>query len=156
MPSRRADVEMSPDEIRDYLRSHFRLTIVSNGLGGYPHPMPMNYAIDGEDRIVMTTFKKSQKVANLRRDPRATLLVETGVAYNELKSVIAYANAEIVEEPEIIFEVIQMLSKNPAGQPAENPEVIAQMRATLPKRVILRFQPARYLSWDHSKLKGRY
>src|ERR1700730_12470632 len=81
MPSRRADVEMSPDEIRDYLRSHFRLTLVSNGLGGYPHPMPMNYAVDDDDRIVMTTFRKSQKVANLRRDPRATLLVETGVAY---------------------------------------------------------------------------
>jgi hypothetical protein len=69
--------------------------------------------------------------------------------------VIAYANAEIIEEPTLIVDVIKILSKT-LGQSPASTEIGAQMRASLSKRVILRFQPMRYLSWDHSKLQGRY
>jgi nitroimidazol reductase NimA-like FMN-containing flavoprotein (pyridoxamine 5'-phosphate oxidase superfamily) len=155
MPSRRTDVQMSPDEIRAYLKENTKLVIVTNGPRGFPHPMPMNYAVDEDGRILMTTFKKSQKVLNLRRDPRATLLVETGFAYNDLKSVVAYANAEIIEEPDLVFAALQMMSKITSG-PLQTSEIADQVRASVTKRVILRFKPSDYLSWDHSKLQGRY
>ena len=156
MPSRRNQVEMSPDETSSYLRSNSRTILVSNGLGGYPHPMPMNYAVDDYDRIIMTTFRKSQKVLNFRRDPRATLLVETGVDYEQLKSVVIYANTEIIDNPDTVFEVMQTLSETIASEMPRARDLTAQVRASLSKRVILRFKPERYLSWDHTKLAGHY
>jgi nitroimidazol reductase NimA-like FMN-containing flavoprotein (pyridoxamine 5'-phosphate oxidase superfamily) len=156
MPSRRADVEMSPDEIRAYLRANTKLILVSNGVGGFPHPMPMNYGMDDEDRIVMTTFRKSQKIVNFRRDPRATILVETGFIYSELKSVVAYAEAEIIDDIAAVGRTMELMSKTVTQHAPQTPELAQQIRAVHAKRVVLRFKPTRYLSWDHAKLKGRY
>ncbi len=147
---------MSPEEIRQYLKSNRLLILVSNGPGGFPHPMPMNYFVDDEDRILVTSFAKSQKVLNLRRDPRASLLVETGGSYTEYKSVIAYANAEIIDEPTKTAELFQMVARQMQQNVPAAPEVRAQAAASLSKRVMLRFHPTRYVSWDHSKLQGRY
>ncbi|MCE7798480.1 pyridoxamine 5'-phosphate oxidase family protein [Sphingobium sufflavum] len=99
MPSRREMIAMTPEEIRAYLLSQARMIVVSNGPGGFPHPMPMNYTLDDDDRILITTFAKSQKTRNLERDPRASLLVESGVVYEELRSVILYEQAEILSDP---------------------------------------------------------
>jgi nitroimidazol reductase NimA-like FMN-containing flavoprotein (pyridoxamine 5'-phosphate oxidase superfamily) len=85
MPARRDLIEMTPEEIRAYLLSQRRLIIVSNGPDGFPHPMPMNFIIDEQDRYLITTFRKSQKVKNFERDPKAALLVESGLAYDEMK-----------------------------------------------------------------------
>ena len=60
--SRREQIRMTQKEIESYLRSHCRITIISNGSNGYPHPMPMNFVINPDGSIEMTTYKKSQKV----------------------------------------------------------------------------------------------
>jgi nitroimidazol reductase NimA-like FMN-containing flavoprotein (pyridoxamine 5'-phosphate oxidase superfamily) len=106
MPSRRESIRMSPQEVLDYLKGHSRIILVTNGPDGLPHPVPMNYGIDDESRIIITSFRKSQKVRNLERDPRAALLVESGETYAELKSVIAYADAEIITDPEIVARLM--------------------------------------------------
>jgi nitroimidazol reductase NimA-like FMN-containing flavoprotein (pyridoxamine 5'-phosphate oxidase superfamily) len=86
MPSRRDNIRMSDEEIRAYLKDHSRIILVTNGPDGLPHPVPMNYGLDDQDRILITSFRKSQKVRNLERDPRASLLVESGETYADLKS----------------------------------------------------------------------
>ena len=111
MPSRRSNVEMSPDEIRRYLNDNVHIILVSNGPRGFPHPVPMNYIVDDKDRIIVTAFGKSQKVVNLRRDPHASLLVETGDAYHEYKSVVAYATSEIIEDPAAVADVFWRVSE---------------------------------------------
>jgi nitroimidazol reductase NimA-like FMN-containing flavoprotein (pyridoxamine 5'-phosphate oxidase superfamily) len=157
MPSRRDQIEMSSDEIRSYLRSQMRLILVSNGPDGYPHPMPMNFIIDDEDRYAIITFRKSQKVKNLTRDPRAALLVESGIAYGELKSVLAYAEAEIIDDVELVLDIMAGLAdKEMNAVSTFSPEVREQARQTAVKRVAIRFKPDRYITWDHSKLGGRY
>ena len=157
MPSRRDQIEMSPEEIRTYLRSQMRLILVSNGPDGYPHPMPMNFLVDDEDRYAIITFRKSQKVKNLMRDPRAALLVESGIAYAELKSVLAYAEAEIIDDIELVLDIMAGLAAKEMKAVSDfSPEVREQARATAAKRVVIRFKPDRYITWDHSKLGGRY
>lgn len=155
MPSRRDQIAMSPDEIRAYLRSQPRLIVVSNGPGGYPHPVPMNFAVDDLDRLLILTFRKSQKVKNLERDPRAALLVESGLTYQELKSVMIYASAEIIE-PGAEFEAAKAAFAGKVQTGALTSEVQAQASATMPKRVAVRFTPQRTISWDHAKLQGQY
>lgn len=158
MPSRRSEIEMSMDEIRNYLRQQERLILVSNGVNGFPHPMPMNFLFDDQDRYVVTTFRKSQKVRNIERDPRCALLVESGLDYSELKSVLAYAEAEIVDDPASTAEVMGALAEKEArrGGMQLSAEARVQAQASAPKRVIIRYKPDSYISWDHTKLGGRY
>jgi nitroimidazol reductase NimA-like FMN-containing flavoprotein (pyridoxamine 5'-phosphate oxidase superfamily) len=157
MPSRRDQIRMSPAEIRAYLLSQPRMIVVTNGLDGLPHPVPMNFALDDADRILITTFRKSQKVRNLERDPRAALLVESGHAYADIKSVIAYADAEIIDDPVRIRETVRGLRWTVGTSPiTPGSEMEGQIDESFAKRVIVRFTPFRYVSWDHAKLGGHY
>ena len=91
--SRRSQITMTDEEIGSYLRSARTMTLVSNGKGGFPHPMPMWFAIDDDNNISMTTFRKSQKINNLRRDPKVALLVESGDAYEGLLALESWERA---------------------------------------------------------------
>lgn len=156
MPSRRDLIRMTPEEVRAYLSSQRRIILVTNGPDGMPHPVPMNYGVDDEGRILITSFAKAQKVRNLERDPRATLLVESGETYAQLQSVIAYADAEIVTDPDAIaagmarINAAAQLSGSISGAMSE------QVRASIAKRVLLRFTAFRTVSWDHAKLGAFY
>ncbi len=156
MPSRRDTISMTPQELRTYLQEQTRIIIVTNGPDGMPHPVPMNYGIDGEGRVVITTFRKSQKVKNLERDPRATLLVESGEAYRELKSAILYCDAEIIGDPDEIARNMALVRADRAMSGSLSAEMSEQVRASLAKRVVLRLTPFRTVTWDHGKLGGFY
>lgn len=156
MPSRRETIRMTPDEIRAYLQGQRRIILVTNGPDGLPHPVPMNYGLDEQGRILITSFRKSQKVRNLERDPRAALLVESGKAYAELKSVIAFADAEIISEPDEVRKAMAQIQAADEMALSLSPEMEAQVRASIAKRVVLRFTPFRYVSWDHAKIGGLY
>ena len=156
MPSRRETIRMTDTEIRDYLQSRSRIILITNGPDGLPHPVPMNYGLDEEGRIIITSFRKSQKVRNLERDPRASLLVESGETYAELKSVIAYADAEIISDPEEIVRLMGAIRAEGELSASISGTMSDQVRSSIAKRVVLRFTPRRYVSWDHGKLAGYY
>lgn len=157
MPSRREIIQLNDDEIRDYLNASKTLVIVSNGRNGYPHPMPMWFCVDDQGNFYCTTFRKSQKVLNFQRDPRASLLVESGEEYAQLKSVLAYADCEVIDDYDTVCDVLVKI--NTKGRTVGDAEV-AQLRAavgkTAEKRVVLKFKPVEVISWDHAKLGGRY
>lgn len=155
MPSRRELIRMTEAEIADYLAEQGRIIVVTNGPGGMPHPVPMNYGLDDEGRVLITSFAKAQKVRNLERDPRATLLVESGERYQDLKSVIAYSDAEIIREPDKIASLMGRISADDDLAGSLTGEMSEQVRASIAKRVLIRFTPYRYVSWDHTKL-GKY
>ena len=68
--SRRDQIRMSEDEIRSFLAERKTLILTSNGPDGFPHPMPMWYVLEPDGAIRMTTYSRSQKVLNLRRDAK--------------------------------------------------------------------------------------
>jgi nitroimidazol reductase NimA-like FMN-containing flavoprotein (pyridoxamine 5'-phosphate oxidase superfamily) len=156
MPSRRALVRMSPEEERAYFASRSRVIVVTNGTGGMPHAVPMNYGLDPEGRIVITAFRKSQKIRNLERDPRATLLVESGETYPELRAVMAWCDAEIVTDPERVAALMGQVRAGAALAQSVTGGMSAQIRASLAKRAVVLFTPFRTVSWDHSKLGANY
>jgi PPOX class probable F420-dependent enzyme len=156
MPSRRALIAMSPEEERAYLASRSRVILVTNGADGMPHPVPMNYGLDPEGRIVITAFRKSQKIRNLERDPRATLLVESGDTYGELKAVMAWCDAEIVTDPDRVAELMRHVNAGPALAQSLTGAMSAQVRASLAKRAVVLFTPFRTTSWDHARLGAHY
>lgn len=157
MASRREQIQLTPEEIDAFLVEQKTVTIVSNGKDGYPHPMPMWFYADADGCVYCTTFRKSQKVLNLRRDSRAALLVESGEDYAELKSVLIYATAEIVDdESTVVDALVRIGTKGQAVSDADRKKLSDNLAPTAAKRVLLKFTPERYVSWDHAKLGGRY
>ena len=155
--SRRGLITMEDAEVDAFLRSNKTMILVSNGHNGHPHPMPMWFGIEDGGTIVMTTFRKSQKVNNIRNDPRVTLLVEAGLEYNELKSVMIYANAEVIDDLTETTNVMLGLAKGRGEvSDAQMEAARANMEKTATKRVVLRMTPTTVVSWDHSKLGGKY
>ena len=153
--SRRAGIRLSADEQRELIASE-RIVVVSTiGPRGWPHSMPLWYVPrDGE--VWIYTYAKSQKVRNLERDPRATLLIETGHEYGELRGVEIEAEAEIHRELGIVFELAKELTARYADGAQVDEAAADALRAQAQKRVAIRFQPRRVATWDHRKLGGRY
>lgn len=157
MPSRRNSIQLDDDELDSYLSTSHTLIIVSNGRGGYPHPMPMWFYADEARNCYCTTFAKSQKVLNWRRDPKATLLIESGIEYADLKGLVIYAQTEIIEDHETVVDtLVNINSKGRMLSDEQKARLRESVARTADKRVALKFHPQRFISWDHSKLGGRY
>ena len=158
--SRRDQITLSASERLELLAQQRVVTVSSNGPRGWPHSMPMWFTVREPERggeIWIWTYAKSQKVKNLERDPRATLLVEAGHEYLELRGVQIEAEAEIIRDPDRVLEFGMELALRYADGVEELGEDAADgMRAQAPKRVAIRFEPVRTASWDHRKLGGTY
>ena len=157
MPSRRTLIEMDDAQRKEYINNAQTLIIVSNGRNGFPHPMPMWFGVDDDESLLCTTFGKSQKVLNWRRDPKASLLIESGTQYSELQGVVIYAQTEVIDDPELVVDTL--LKINSRGRDLTDSQAVnlrKSVQGTAQKRVALRFVPERYITWDHHKLGGRY
>jgi PPOX class probable F420-dependent enzyme len=153
--SRRDQITLTKDEQRELLKSGRVVVVSSIGPRGWPHSMPLWYVLRGNE-IWIYTYAKSQKVKNLERDPRATLLVEAGHEYGELRGVQIEAEAEIHRDPELVYEVGKELTLRYSAGASLEAEAIQALRAQARKRVAVRFEPRRIASWDHRKLGGAY
>lgn len=151
--SHRDKIRMSDQEVHEFLVNARTIILVSNGKDGYPHPMPMWYAVDDDNTVHMTTFGKSQKVNNLSRDSRATLLVESGNQYQELRGVLLYCQAEIIEDIDTTIDTLFKISVARGDLKEEQKDAVRDALAKrAEKRVTLRFTPQKIVSWDHAKL----
>ena len=154
--SRRDQIKLTEDEQLELLDSERVAVATSNGPRGWPHSMPMWFTVRG-GVIWVWTYAKSQKVKNLERDPKATVLVETGVEYTELRGVMIESNAVIHRDPEVVFEFGKELTVRYAeGISSVEGDARAALEAQAPKRVAIRFAARRTATWDHRKLGGVY
>ncbi len=154
MPKRRDQVAMSEDEIWPFIESQKTVQFASIGRDGTPHLVPLWFGIvDGE--IVLETFTKSQKVKNLERDPRATLLFEDGETYEALKGVQIRARVELHQDVDTVHRLhVAVLLRN---TPELGEEVIRKASAAMaPKKTAIVVKPEKFITWDHSKLGGIY
>lgn len=154
MPNGRTAIELSEAEQEELLRHARILQVASINADGRPHLVPMWFEIDDDGLIVFTTYGTSQKVVNLERDPRVTVLAETGDAYNELRGVSIDGRAEVVRDPHVTTRALAIVGAKyndrprPAA-PAEAPEP----PPVAYKRVTIRIHPERVRTWDHRKLR---
>ena len=156
MPSRRDQITLSEAEQAELLDSERVVVVSSIGPRWWPHSMPLLFAVrDGE--IWVWTYAKSQKVRNLERDPRATVLVETGTEYVELRGIQIEGEAELVRDPDRVAEFgAELTIRYSDGIESVEGDAAAALRAQATKRVAIRFEPIRVATWDHRKLGGTY
>lgn len=144
---------MTAAEQAAFLDEQRTVICATNGTGGWPHLMPLWYVLRGDD-IWAWTYARSQKVRNLERDPRATLQVEAGADYGELRGIMIEADTEIHRDTELVAALgAELLSRYGNGS---TPEVNDAIRSQAAKRVALRFAARRTATWDHRKLAGTY
>jgi PPOX class probable F420-dependent enzyme len=156
MASKRDQIQLTPEEQRQLIDSERVVVVASFGPGGWPHLMPLWY-VPRDGQIWIYTYAKSQKVRNLERDPRATVLIETGHEYTELRGVMIESEAEIVTDHDAVFELAKELTVRYAeGLDSVEGDAAKALEQQARKRVAVRFAPKRVASWDHSKLGGAY
>jgi PPOX class probable F420-dependent enzyme len=139
---------MSGEELRAFLGERKVVTCATIGPKGRPHLMPLWYATEGTT-LRGWTYAKSQKAKNLDRDPHATLQVEAGEMYHELRGVMMECDVAIEREPEKVADFGRALFQR-FGAVGEAVEATIAKQA--PKRIGLTFTPTRIVSWDHRKL----
>ena len=153
MPSRRTQIEMTDEELREFLAEQMVMQCATVGPRGLPHMVPLWFvASDGELRG--WTYAKSQKAKNLERDPRATVQVEDGVQYHELRGAMLECDVELERDTGRVAERgMELFQRYGGGELDQQTREVAQQAQ---KRVGLTFVPYREVSWDHRKLGGGY
>ena len=159
----RKDISFTSVEIDAFLATERTLIVTTVGKDGHPHTAPMWFFTE-DGQIVFRSFTKSQKIVNLQRDPRITVLVERGIAYAELQSVMIKGTARLVDgadDPAYILESYRRLAARypmVGPEPVElDPEALEQAFGRFaPKNTAVIVEPEKILSWDHTKLGGGY
>jgi len=157
VPSRRDAIKMSREELAAFLDEQRTVICATNGKDGWPHLMPLWFVVrDGT--LWAWTFAKSQKTRNLERDPRATLQLEAGEQYAELRGVMLETEVTIHRELDTVLGVgLEVFARYAGGAQGKLPEGIeAMVGEQAAKRVALQFAECRRSSWDHRKLGGTY
>lgn len=145
---------MTPDEMAAFLDVGRDLQVASINGDGTPHLVTMWYVRDGDD-LCFWTYAKSQKVLNVRRDPRVTVLVATGDVYEELRGVSVNGTATVIDDLDAVLAFGEQVYEKYWG-PIDNDLVREGVRTMGAKRVVIRVSPVKITSWDHSKLAGVY
>ena len=149
MASVREAIRMSEDEIADFLSAPHKMQLATINRDGTPHLVTMYYAVfDG--LVGFWTYRTSQKAKNLDRDPRATVLVETGEGYDQLHGVQIGGMVERITDEARILACGSAIYGRYVGE--ITPELEGYVRQQAQRRWAYLLQPQRVASWDHRKL----
>ncbi|MGI9665764.1 MAG: pyridoxamine 5'-phosphate oxidase family protein [Acidimicrobiia bacterium] len=157
----RKEVAMTADEVVAFLTDGRKtLQVATIGKDGAPHVAPMWFVLD-DGKIVFRSFSKSQKIVNLLRDPRLTVLVETGDTYETLRGVMVKGTATLVDDPAYVLELYGRIGARypfAGDEPVElDADALDQAFGRFAaKNTAVVVEPTSMTSWDHTKLGGNY
>lgn len=152
--SGRDAVRMSEAEIAGFLDDNLKVQVASIGKDGAPHLSTLFYiVVDG--KVAFWTYARSQKIRNLERDPRVSALVEDGTDYFELRGLSISGTAELVRDPDRIFEIgsavaVRMVGANTLDDLGDIGREMVEKQAT--KRIAVVIHPEHVATWDHRKM----
>jgi PPOX class probable F420-dependent enzyme len=151
--TRRAAIQLTTEEQQRFLEGTKTIILSTLDPRGYPHSVPMWFVMDA-GCCLMTTYARSQKVQNIRRDPRVALLAECGESYETLKGLLIRGRAQVVADVEACLDVLSRVHRKMLG--AMPPGIEEALKLQARKRVVITVRPERVSSWDHRKLGGTY
>ena len=154
MPNRRRAIAMTQGEISDFLTGVMTADLTTLGADGWPHSVAMWFA-PGDEVLRMWTYRKSQKVLNLKRDSRFAVLIESGQSYNELKGILVRGRARVLDDFDDVKEIGKALhGRYVLGESDFTIDAVSmkEIERQAHKRVGLELPLERLASWDHSKL----
>ncbi|MBM7510340.1 PPOX class probable F420-dependent enzyme [Nocardioides salarius] len=149
MANQRGQVQMDEAEVDAFLTEQRSSTVATIGKDGAVHLVAMWYAwLDGH--VYLETKAKSQKVVNLRRDPRMSFLVENGHTYDQLRGVALEGTGVVLEDEQLVWDVCVNVFERYNAPYTEEMRPFVEVMAR--NRVVVRLDADRVRSWDHRKL----
>ena len=153
MPKRRDAIRMTDAEVWKFIESQKNIQVATIGKDGSPHLTVLWFAIvDGN--VVLETFTKSQKVKNLERDERITVLFEDGDVYEKLRGVSIRGRAELCREPKQVHDLHMAVLRRNTEYDEQTLEAATSSMAD--KKTAIIIHPDKIISWDHTKLEVTY
>lgn len=151
---------MTAEEVTAFLNDASILQVATIGRDGAPHLAPLWFVMEG-DTVVFRSFTRSQKIVNLQRDPRLTVLAEDGDAYARLRGVMIKGLARLVDDPAYVLALYGRLAAKYTligDGPVEltDDELDAAFGKAASKNTAVIVEPTEVASWDHRKLGGVY
>ncbi len=144
---------MSDEEAWTFLEAGHTAILTTLRRDGWPVSLPLWYVVD-ERVVYVTTPASSQKVARIRNDDRACLLVERGDEWAELAAVqFAMRATVLVPGPEADRASGRFAAKYEAFRPPRGraPDVTKRRYSS---RVVIRLDPAGPpISWDNARIR---
>lgn len=153
----RKDISMSKAEVAALLGAARNLQVATNGPGGFPHVTTLWFHVGDDGLVTFRSFTKSQRVVNLRRDPKLTVLAETGIEYEELRGVMIQGIARMSTDPDRVMRTYAEVAKKMQGLDEISAEAVEALYGRFAtKNTVVEVEPVKVISWDHTKLAGSY
>lgn len=136
---------MRVDEVHAFLDSKPGWIVLTTiGVSGYPHSVPIGYFRLG-DEVYLGCRAGTQKLKNIARNPRVSLMLESGKTRQEIKGILIQGDAETLTDPADLLrlarEAARLRGVPEADLPSEPRFGAAYIRVT----------PRRIISWDYSR-----
>jgi nitroimidazol reductase NimA-like FMN-containing flavoprotein (pyridoxamine 5'-phosphate oxidase superfamily) len=147
---------MSAAETMSFLEEQPFGVLATIGPSGAPHQVTIGYAPSDVSRLYMTSFRAAQKVANIRRDSRASLLVEVTVPYREIRGALMTGAARVIDDLDQVTAWHRRLSERSSRLLPPDMLPPSDYEKIIPKRVLIELAVERLVTWDHRKLGGVY
>jgi PPOX class probable F420-dependent enzyme len=103
-------IRLTDHEVAEFLAAQRKLHVATLNRDGSPHLVPMYFElVDGA--VAFWTYTRSQKIRNLQRDPRITVMAESGEAYFDLRGVQISGVARLTADPAAVRAFGERLSE---------------------------------------------
>ena len=146
-------VRLSPDEAWAVVAQAHTGIFTSLRRDGVPIALPIWFVVL-DRHIYVSGPAGAKRVARVRRDPRASFLVESGERWAELRAVHLTGRARVVTEPELLARVAAALDAKYAPFRTQRKAMPAATRAHYEVELAtIEITPdERLLSWDNARL----
>jgi PPOX class probable F420-dependent enzyme len=142
-------IAMSDEERDAFLAAERTCRVATVGADGRPHVAPLWFVWDG-GALWLHSIVRSQRWADLARDPRVAVVVDAGEEYGELRGVEIGGVATVVgevprgtaDDPELAGPE-RMFARKYAGVDEFTPDG---------RHGWLRVEPEKIVSWDFRKI----
>jgi nitroimidazol reductase NimA-like FMN-containing flavoprotein (pyridoxamine 5'-phosphate oxidase superfamily) len=153
----RKETAMTPAEVDEFMQTGRNLQVATLGADAWPHLTTLWYVMRG-GLVAFRSFRRSQRIVNLRRDPKITVLLEAGDSYDALRGVMVKGRAELVDDRDVVLEVYAAVASKYQfdGAPLDPAAVEALFGEYADRNTAVIVHPEQTASWDHRKLDGSY
>jgi PPOX class probable F420-dependent enzyme len=137
--------KLTRDEVHAFLDSRPGwIALTTIGKDGYPHTVPIGYFRVG-DEVYIGCRAGTQKLKNIERNPKVSVMLESGGTMQDIKGVVIQGTASVVTAPD---EMLRLSREAARKRGTAEEQLPTEPR---PGAAYIRVVPVKYLSWDYSR-----
>lgn len=146
-------IRLSEDESWQFLDESHTGILTTLKADGAPISLPVWFAVVDRS-IALVAPAGTKKISRIRRDPRASFLVEAGERWAELRAVHLSGTVEVVTDQQMIERIDDALDRKYAAFRTARSAMPGAAADRYSNRTFLRLTPdPKILSWDNRRIR---